>query len=93
VLNIPGPNGTIIVKGSFELRDIYKKEFHKMAQTFGMTIEYARLRGETDHNILPNMGRSLPDQAFDSTRDAKKVRVHPVNPNKTTSVASDLTST
>jgi hypothetical protein len=39
-----------------------------MAQTFGMTVEYARLKGETDHNVLPNIGRSLPDQAFDATQ-------------------------
>jgi hypothetical protein len=23
-----------------------------MAQTFGMTAEYARLKGETDHNVV-----------------------------------------
>jgi hypothetical protein len=32
-----------------------------MAQTFGMTTEYERLKGETDHNVLPDVGRSLPD--------------------------------
>jgi hypothetical protein len=26
-----------------------------------MTAEYARLKGETDHNVLPDVGRSLPD--------------------------------
>jgi hypothetical protein len=39
VLKMPGPNGIIIVKGSFELSDISDKEFHKMAQTFGTTAE------------------------------------------------------
>jgi hypothetical protein len=38
VLKMPGPIGTITVKGSFELSDICDKEFHKMVQTFGMTI-------------------------------------------------------
>jgi hypothetical protein len=47
-----------------------------MVQTFGMTVKYTRLKGDTDHNVLPDVGRSLPDQAFDSTCDAKKVRVH-----------------
>jgi hypothetical protein len=61
-----------------------------MAQTFGMIAEYARLRGDTEHNILPDVGRSLPDQAFDSTHDAKKVLVHPISPNKTTSITVDL---
>jgi hypothetical protein len=61
VLKIPGPNGTITVKGSSELLDTCDKEFHKMAQTFGMTMNIARLKGDTDHNILPNIGQSLPD--------------------------------
>jgi hypothetical protein len=61
-----------------------------MTQTFGMTAEYTRLKGETDHNVLPNVGRSLPDQAFDATQDSKKVRVHPTDPTKTTSTAVNL---
>jgi hypothetical protein len=41
VLKIPGPNGVIMVKGNFDVSDTCDKEFHKMAQTFGMTAEYA----------------------------------------------------
>jgi hypothetical protein len=58
-----------------------------------MTAEYARLKGDTDHNVLPDIGRSLLDQAFDTTRDSKKVRVHPTDPDKTTSIAVDLDPT
>jgi hypothetical protein len=90
VLKIPGPNGVITVKGNFEVSDTYKREFNKMAQTFGMTAEHARLKGETDDNTLPDVGRSLPDQAFDSTRDSKKVRVHSTDLAKTTSIAVNL---
>jgi hypothetical protein len=72
-IKIPGSNKVITVKGNFEVSDTCDREFNKMAQTFGMTVEYARLKGETDHNIVPDVGRSLPDQAFDSTRDSKKV--------------------
>jgi hypothetical protein len=36
VLKMPGPRGIITVKESFELSDLYDKEFHKMAQMFGM---------------------------------------------------------
>jgi hypothetical protein len=36
VLKILGPKVIIIVKGSFELSDLCDKEFHKMAQNFGM---------------------------------------------------------
>jgi hypothetical protein len=72
------------------LSDTCDKEFHKMTQTFDMTAEYARLKGDTDHNVLPDVGRSLPDQAFDSRCDSKKVWVHPTDLNKTTSIAVDL---
>jgi hypothetical protein len=47
VLKMPGPRGIITVKGSFELSDLCDKEFHKMAQTFGMTAEYGQLSGKT----------------------------------------------
>jgi hypothetical protein len=57
------------MKGSFEVSDTCDKEFNRMAQTFGMTVEYARLKGEIDHNVLPDVGRSLPDQAFNTTED------------------------
>jgi hypothetical protein len=49
------------VQGSFKVSNTCDKEFNRMAQTFGMTAESARLKGETDHNVLPNVGRSLPD--------------------------------
>jgi hypothetical protein len=38
---MPGPKGVITVKGSFEVSDTCDKEFNRMAQTFGMTAEYA----------------------------------------------------
>jgi hypothetical protein len=60
-LKIPGPKGTITVQGSFEVSNTCDKEFNRMAQTFGMTAEYARLKGETDHNVLPDVGQSLLD--------------------------------
>jgi hypothetical protein len=89
-LKIPGPKGTITVQGSFEVSNTCDKEFNRTAQTFGMTAEYARLKGETDHNVLPDVRRSLPDQAFDATQDSKKIQVHPTDPNKTTSIAVNL---
>jgi hypothetical protein len=89
-LKIPRPKGAITVKGSFEVSDTCDKEFNRMAQIFGMIAEYARLKGETDHNILPNVGQSLPDQDFDTTQDSKKVRVHPTDPTKTTSIIVNL---
>jgi hypothetical protein len=55
MLKIPGPKGTIMVQGSFEVSNTCDKEFNRLAQTFGMTVEYARLKGETDHNMLPDV--------------------------------------
>jgi hypothetical protein len=89
-LKIPGPKGVITVKGSFEVSDTCDKEFNRMAQTFGMIAEYARLKGETDHNVLPDVGRSLPDRAFGATQDSKKVWVYPTDPAKTTSITVNL---
>jgi hypothetical protein len=37
--------GVITVQGSFQV-----------SNTFDMTAEYARLKGETDHNVLPDVG-------------------------------------
>jgi hypothetical protein len=92
-LKILGPKGTITVQGSFEVSNTCDKEFNRLAQTFGMAAEYARLKGKTDHNVLPDVGRSLPDQAFDATQDSKKIQVHPTDPNKTTSIAVNLDPT
>jgi hypothetical protein len=78
------------VKGSFEVSDTYDKKFNRIAQTFSMTAEYAWLKGETDHNVLPDIGQSLPDQAFDATQDSKIVRVHPMDPAKTISIVVNL---
>jgi hypothetical protein len=40
VLKMPGPRGITTVKGSFKLSDLCDKEFHKMAQNFGMIANY-----------------------------------------------------
>jgi hypothetical protein len=90
MLKISGPKGTITVQGSFKVSNTCDKEFNRLAQTFGMTAEYARLKGKTDHNVLPDVGQSLPNQAFDATQDSKKIQVHPTDPNKTTSIAVNL---
>jgi hypothetical protein len=79
-LKILGPKGVITVQGSFEVSNTCDKEFNRMAKTFGMTAEYARLKGKTDHNVLPDIGRSLPDQDFDATQDSKKNLGSPYEP-------------
>jgi hypothetical protein len=66
VSKILGPNGVITIKGSFKVLDTCDKEFYKMAQTFGITAEYGRLKGDSDHSVLPNVGRSLPNKGIDN---------------------------
>jgi hypothetical protein len=40
VLKMPGPKGVITVKRSFEISDLCDREFHKMAQNFGMIANH-----------------------------------------------------
>jgi hypothetical protein len=47
VLKMPGPKGIITVKGSFKLSDLYDKDFHKMAQNFGMMENYGEPKDKT----------------------------------------------
>jgi hypothetical protein len=88
VLKLPGQNGIITVKGNFDLSDTCDKVFHKMAQTFGMTAEYTKLKGDAERGTLLEAGRSPPDKALDDMPDAKKIRVHPSNLDKVTSIKS-----
>jgi hypothetical protein len=55
-LKIPGPKGVTTVKGSFKVSNTCNMEFNRMAQTFGMTAEYTWLKGETNHNVLHDVG-------------------------------------
>jgi hypothetical protein len=89
MLKMPGPNKIITIKGILELSDICDKRFHKMAQKCGMTAEYAIPKDDAEHNTLSIVGRSPPDNAFDVTPDAKKIRVHPIDPNKATPIESE----
>jgi hypothetical protein len=54
VLKMPGPKGIITVKESFELSDLCDKEFHKMAQKFGLMASY----GEPDYKAKKHDYRS-----------------------------------
>jgi hypothetical protein len=63
VLKMPGPNRIITVKGSFELSDMCDKEFHKMAQTFGMTAEYGQLNDETEKATITTTKQPEEDRA------------------------------
>jgi hypothetical protein len=60
VLKMPGPNGIITVKGSFEVSDLCDKEFHKMAQNFGMIANYAEMvKSTTTEGVKLLKGRAM----------------------------------
>jgi hypothetical protein len=48
VLKMSGPRGIITVKGSFKLSVLCDKEFHKMAQNFGIIANYGLMRYGVD---------------------------------------------
>jgi hypothetical protein len=88
VLKMPGPNRIIMVKGSFELSYIYiyicNKEFHKMAQTFGMIAEYGQPKGKIEKETTSTTRQQEEDKVANIELEAKKLQVHIEDPNKST---------
>ena len=52
-----------------------------------MQAEYEATKFTTDHDVLPDGGRSLHEQAFDTSKDSKEIQVHPTDPKKSTFIA------
>jgi hypothetical protein len=69
VLKMPGPRGIITVKESFEVSDLCDREFHKMAQNFGMIANY----GEKVKNMTTEGIKLL--EGCVTEPEAKKPRV------------------
>jgi hypothetical protein len=93
VLKMPGPNGVITVKASFELLDICDKEFHKMAQTFGMIAEYGQLKGKTDKDTVGATRQPKGNKEGSIEPEAKKLRVQEEDPGKSTTNESGTPAT
>src|SRR4051812_29969460 len=87
---IPGPNGPIIVYGSFALSDKCDRDFNRISESFGMQAKYKATKLTTNHDVLQDEGRSLQQQSFDTSKNSKEVQVHPTGPKKTTSIAANL---
>jgi hypothetical protein len=79
VLKMPGPKGIIIVKGSFELSDLCDKEFHKMAQNFGMMANYGEPKDKTK-SLTTAVVRQLEEHL--SEPEVKKLWVQPSEQDK-----------
>jgi hypothetical protein len=81
VLKMPGPNGIITVKGSFELSDICDKEFHKMAPNFGMMANY---REPKDKAKSATTGAAQQLEGHPAEPEVKKLQVQPLDPGEAT---------
>jgi hypothetical protein len=81
VLKMPGPNGIIIVKGSFELSDLCDKEFHKMAQIFGMMANYGEPKDKAKSSTI---GVAQQPEGRPSVPEVKKPWVQPSDQDKPT---------
>jgi hypothetical protein len=81
VLKIPGPRQIITVKGSLKLSALCDKEFHKMAQTFGMIAEYGQLNSKTGSATATT---TKQPEEYNAEPEAKKLRVQASDPEETT---------
>jgi hypothetical protein len=89
VLKMPGPRGIITVKGSFKVSDQCDKEFHKMAQNFGMIANYGQPK---DKIANATIGAAKQLEEHPSEPEAKKLRAQPSNPEEAT-MKEEKTST
>jgi hypothetical protein len=78
---MPRPKGIITVNGSFELSDLCDKEFHKMAQNFGMMENY---RKPKDQAKSATTGAAQQLEGNPAELEVKKPRVQPLDQDKTT---------
>jgi hypothetical protein len=78
---MPGPKGIITIKGSFELLDLCDKEFHKMAQNFGMMANYGEPKDKAKSSPT---GAAQQLEGHPVEPEVKKLRVQPSNQDKPT---------
>jgi hypothetical protein len=77
VLKMPGPNGIITIKGSFELSDLCDKEFHKMAQNVSMMANYGEPK---DKEKSATTGATQQLEGHSAEPEVKKLRVQLSDP-------------
>jgi hypothetical protein len=81
VLKILGPKGIITVKGSFKLSNLYDKEFHKIAQNFGMMANYGEPKDKTKSSTT---GAAQQLEGHPAEPEVEKPRVHTSEQDKPT---------
>jgi hypothetical protein len=90
VLKMPGPNGIITVKGSFELSDLCDKEFHKLAQNFGMMANYGEPK-DKEKSSTTRAAQQLGGHLAEP--EVKKPRVQPSDQDKPTGEEENTSAT
>jgi hypothetical protein len=78
---MPGPNGVITVKGSFEHSDLCDKEFHKMVQNFGMIANYGESKGKAG-STTTSITKQL--EGHPAEPEVKKLQVQSSDPKEAT---------
>jgi hypothetical protein len=87
LLKMPGPKGIITVKKSFKVSDLCDKEFHKMAQNFGMIANYAeKVKSMTTEDVKLLEGRATESET-------KKLRIEASGEEKVTEEEERATTT
>jgi hypothetical protein len=81
VIKMPGSNEIITVRGSFKLSDLCDKEFHKMAQNFGMVANYGEPK---DKAKSATTGAAQQLEGHPAEPEVKKPRVQPSDQDKPT---------
>jgi hypothetical protein len=76
-----GPNVIITVKGSFKLLALCDKEFHKMAQNFGMIANYGEPKDKAP-STTTGITKQLKENPAEP--ESKKLRVQPSHPKEAT---------
>jgi hypothetical protein len=79
--NKHGASKIITVKGSFELSDLCDKEFHKMAQNFGMMTSYGEPKDKTK-SVTIGIAQQL--KGHPAEPEMKKPRVQQSSPGEVT---------
>jgi hypothetical protein len=81
VLKMPGSKEIITANGSFELSDLCDKEFHKMAQNFGMMASYGEPK---DKSKSATIGIAQQLEGHPAEPEVKKPRVQSSDQDKAT---------
>ena len=79
-VKIPGKDGRVItVHGDLARSDMCDRDFHKIAESFGMQKEFQELKETTDYSLLPVTQHHAPDQEFEKN-NMKEVQLHATDP-------------